>query len=202
MAAKVSDLDPIDQFHVHLGRFVHQFSQLEKTMQMYLMLESGVSHNVARAVFSGVKMAEGKSFIKRLREVSGKTEDSEFVERLFAQITVLTTARNDILHHGAAFESVDTGNATVSNAFMAMPGREKEFPVSPEILRNLTADVNSCQSGLAFLLTKAAPIPEGQRAALDHFMETFRRAIESPWRYKPPQQARTRRPPQTDAPTP
>jgi len=182
-----SQLSALDTYFLELGRFVHQFSSLENLMQIYLTLQTAVGMDVARACFSGVKMDLAKSYIKRTREAQGFSED-DLLDRVFAQITVLTNARNDILHHGTNFESLDSPAGSVTNKNFAMPGREYEFPVSPQILRDLAADVNAVKNGIAFLMTRdtkmKGPPPE--------FWEPFERAARAPWRYTPPARPQTR----------
>lgn len=181
------DLQPIEEYWLALGQFVHQFAALERMLQTYLMIEAGVNHNVAKAIFSGVKIDQGKDHIKRLRQVSGKPK-SELLDRIFSQITVVTKARNDILHHGANFAKHDSNEGFVSNAFRVTPDREYSFPVSPEILHKLTIDTNRLQVGIAVMMTEGQPIP-------DEVMANLRKSVEAPWSYTPPGRSQTDRPP-------
>lgn len=190
----MSDNSPQDEYFLELGRFVHQFSALENLMQIYLTLQTGVGMNVARACFSGVKMDLAKSYIKRTREAQGFQQD-DLLDRVFAQITVVTNARNDILHHGANFASIESAEGSVTNKDFAMPGREYEFPVSPEILRDLIYDVNALKNGIACLMARdtklKGPPPE--------FWEPFERSARGPWRYTPPARPQTHQRHQTGA---
>ena len=190
--------NPQEEYFIELGRFVHQFSALENLMQIFLTLQTGVGMDVARACFSGVKMDLAKSYIKRTREAQGVPE-SALLERVFAQITILTAARNDILHHGANFESIESADGFVTNKSFAMPGREYTFPVSPDILRDLSSDVNAVKNGIFALMVKSVKL-EG--APPPEFMETFERSALAPWRYTPPARPQTRQRPQNDGQAP
>jgi len=182
---KSPELQNIEAYWTALGRFASQFSQLERQLQLYLMIEAGVDFKLAPAIFSGVKIDAAKSYIKRLRELKGRAED-EFLNRLFAQISIVTTARNDILHYGTSLDA-KTGEGTVSAAIMAMPGRQIQFPVSRAILDDLCADLNAIGSGLIDFMMES--LPEKPPA---EFMGVFRKAAQNPWRYAPPQQGHTR----------
>jgi hypothetical protein len=53
----------------YLGRLVHTFSLAEAILFKFLICYTRVSDKTARAIFSGVRLKEGISFIRRLMEI-------------------------------------------------------------------------------------------------------------------------------------
>lgn len=124
-----------------LGRFVDKFAVVESFMAYSLWHYANTKKEIARAVFSGVKVNEAMSLMKRLMDArnidSAKREDLEFA---FQQLSIITGARNDLLHFGAV--DVPSGAILVTNVLRAhLPERVTAFPVSKEILDNMTVDL-------------------------------------------------------------
>lgn len=178
-------LSHIEKYWMTLGRFIQEFSQLETFIQVFLMIETKVDQTVAKAIFSGVRIDQGKSYIKRTRQALGKPDDKA-LNHIFEQITVITKARNEILHNGASFEK-DEEEGIVSNAFRAMPGSEYSFPVSAEILDDLIGDIIRIQTALINFMAEGTGIPE-------EIMDKSSEAALSPWFYKSPERSQNRPP--------
>lgn len=160
-----------------LGEFVHEFASIEQTLTLTLWIRSGVSVDVARALFSGVKSDEMRQLIKRLLEAKQVAPETtkDFVEVL-DRIGVISTFRNSLLHHPTQFRP---GQMVSSNFLKALgQARLKEFPVSVDILQDLIHDLRKAGAHLA-------------RRMLDDAPDEVRRRFSDPlldeaWRYRPP----------------
>jgi hypothetical protein len=176
--------------YVHaLGEFVHCFSAVELAVHSCLYHHSKVSNEVRRAVFSGVRVKEGISFLRRLAE-AGEINPEEWAKMkpLFNQLNILTDRRNGLLHYGA--DGVEEGTPFVSNMSRALTwDKVEEFPVSARMLRRMTHDLNTI-----FFALSSRHSGEGwgySNAALQRY--DSRRA--RPWHYISPlpKQNQTRR---------
>lgn len=128
-----------DAYWIALGRFVHLYSAAEAAMQVLLWDKAKVSSEVARAIFSGVKVREAINQVKRICEAEGDAS-YEIIKPAFDQLSTITSARNDILHFGSKFE--DGKPQFVTNKRAAhTPDKIRHFPVSPEMLGQMTADL-------------------------------------------------------------
>jgi hypothetical protein len=99
------------------------------------------------------------------------------------QLKLITGRRNDILHHGAT--DVAQGGGLVTNEALALTTeRIQSFPISPEILDDMTADLRKIN---AHFLTRhlGRPALRGEHPALDA-------VLTASWRYKQPEQAESR----------
>jgi hypothetical protein len=120
-----------------LGRFAHAYARVESIIALSLWYSAGISHPIAKAVFSGVKIKETSGFLKRIAEVTGmdKTRRDE-LDAVLKQLGDITAARNDILHYGA--EYVAEGRASVTNALKALTAdRITNLDVSPKALAQI-----------------------------------------------------------------
>jgi len=91
------------------------------------------------------------------------------------QLKLITSRRNDILHHGAT--DVAQGGGLVTNEALALTiQRVQSFPISPEILDDMTADLLKIN---AHFLTRHVERPalRGKHSALDA-------VLTAAWRYK------------------
>lgn len=139
-------------------------------------------------VFAGTRIDQGSKYIKQLAEATGAPPDKRAdLEDILQQTGIITGVRNDILHYGAT--SVAEGRAVVSNALKAK-GEPTEFPVSPTVLDNMTADLRKIATHLNYKHL-GRPMPRG---ALGQGL--IWRAFESPWQYKHPSPPKT--PPKKD----
>ncbi|WP_292107862.1 hypothetical protein [Brevundimonas sp.] len=173
-----------------LGEFIHVFSQVEAQLQYALWSEAGVSPEVAKAVFSGVRLDQGKSLIIRLQDATRKARNP-VLERAFSQLTVLTNARNDIVHYGARFRG---GGIEVSTAMAAhIPDRLRIIPIDEGTFRAMIADLYQIKWVIDLhIIGKGRTPPD--------YGKWVRQAAELPWQYTPPQQSPPQKPRQTPHP--
>jgi hypothetical protein len=83
-----------DNYFQALGEFVHCFTTAEHAVSSCLLHHAKVNTDVYRAVFSGVRMKEGISFLRRLSEV-GEIDPREWEK-------VETPSRSPDHHHQRA----------------------------------------------------------------------------------------------------
>jgi hypothetical protein len=186
--------DMID-YWLSLGMFVHQFAQVETTLWLTLTKCAGVSFQTARAIFHGVRSDGARQYINRILEITNTSQpvkdDFQFI---FTQLGYITDARNSILHYGTVFKSGDADEFFSTNAMLALTeGRQKAFPMSPIILKQMTEDLRKINAHLYSYLSEGAPgIPDQLlRMLLGDYLQRA-------WQYKPPPQASPNdRPPKT-----
>lgn len=167
-------VDVPDDFIRELGIFIMEFASTESFLLAALTDTAAVSHDTARAVFSGVKIDTAKSMINRLRAVKGLPEDP-ILKRAFEQLTVITAVRNDLVHYGPKFTFGQEIFAT--NEFIAMPGRKRSAAISATALRAMCNDLSIIKCAIALVLLPVADEIK-QNAGLH---ENAQRA----WRYIP-----------------
>jgi len=163
-------------YYEALGRFVDAFADVETAITLVLWHYAATPHEIARAVFSGVRVDAAIQFIRRLSNVIEIPRWDE-LDGVLAQLATINSVRNDLLHYGAK-GSAD-GTLTVTNWFRALTtDRVKSYPISPQILLDMTADLQKIilhlqtgHTGRHWLLPTAKMM-----------------ILREPWRYKPGQQ--------------
>jgi hypothetical protein len=125
--------------------------------------------------------------IRRLAEV-GVIPPEEWapLEPVLAQLKHISGKRNTILHYGAV--DVAEGRGLVTDAMVALTmERVKSFPISPDILSDMTDDLNKI---FIHLLMRHAgrPVLRANHPGLDEI-------LRAAWRYIPPQPKKNHRPP-------
>jgi hypothetical protein len=195
--------EDLDRYQQSLGRFVMAFSRIEANLQTVLWHFPGVPSPTAQAVFSGVRTEGAISYINRIGDAQKwRKTKKERLQLVFTQLGHINKLRNEILHYGAELHAPNTW--VISNRLFAhLPERVKETIVSPAILDNATADLNTIEANLIFMAW-GKEMPAKART-------TFRRAMRNAWLYKPPplspvfhktqklRQKRKRRPPASQA---
>lgn len=166
-----------------LGRFIDMFSTVECTVQLAVAKFSNVKDSVARAVFSGVRIKEGSSFIRRIMEVTNHPSDKRAdMEDVLKQLGFITDLRNEILHYGAL--PSDGPETIVTNKHIALTeDRITNRPVSKTILMEATNDLHKIQAHLVFV-----HLPPAYQGAPDDYVRSMTGLLTAAWRYIPPQQ--------------
>lgn len=182
------NLEDVAAYYRALGEFVDTFANVEEVMFLYLAALVGVDHDTARAVFSGVRIRDAISYIKRIAEVRGAQLAAE-LDEVLGQLQIINDVRNLILHHPTS-EKWRSGSLvqSISNVGRALTAeRIKEIPISAAILMDMQYDLFRIQ---VFLVHEFAclAIPEGERDAIDRLGPVQIGA----WLYKPAQQPRAR----------
>lgn len=145
-------------------------------MQFVLWHYAKTPTPIARSIFSGTRMEQAISFVKRIFEATNKPVPAE-LEGILDHLLVINKKRNEILHYGAI--SIAEGSGSVTNALRALtPGKVKGFPISSEILTDMTEDLRK-----AILHLHATYMG---RPKLKGKHPTLEKILLAPWRYKSP----------------
>jgi hypothetical protein len=184
----------LDDYYKALGLFVHTFAEVESQMQLVLWSEAKVTPDLAKALFSGVRIDLAKSLINRARESKGLA-DHALLSRAFTQLTIITKTRNDILHYGAVFNGDTFKVSTIMAAHI--PERKREFQITPGMLNDMTEDLVSIAKALTAyrleFLVDVLPKDHLVKSG-DRYITLFHKAALVPWRYKPAPPAPVRTP--------
>jgi hypothetical protein len=166
-------------YRLALGEFVDLFSKVESFVRLCLRQYTKTPRSVANAVFSGVRVDTAINLLRRLRETEQIDNDKwKDLSDVISQIKIITDRRNDILHHGA--QGVEDGIGRVTNALFAhIEERIVEFPISAEILEDMTSDLRKIMIHLYNQHLGRLKWP----LSSDH--ERAREILREPWRYKP-----------------
>lgn len=171
----VSELAPHEKYYLMLGRFIQRFSSIEAAMQKLLSHYTDVSPTVARSIFSGVRMDQASSFIRRIHKARS-IEMHPILGGALDQIGVINTARNYIIHYGAEFDAGEplyVSNQRVVNR----PEETQRFPISISILDALTADIAHIQLRFGLIRNQSEMKPA-------RFQKTAQNFLKRAWRYK------------------
>jgi hypothetical protein len=178
-------LDPIEVagYYRALGEFVEAFADVEGELFLYLYTLVGVDYNMARAVFSGVRVQEAVSFIRRIMEIR-PSKIPEGLDEVLAQILIINDTRNLILHHSVSGRySKGQLIRTISNIDRALTARRaKELPISEKILSDMTDDLFHIKT---FLFHEAALLMELLPPETRARIERLGPVPVGAWLYKP-----------------
>jgi hypothetical protein len=109
---------------------------------------------MARALLSGVQTDAAKSFINRVRAAQGEKEDTALT-RMFAQITLISSRRNDLLHFRTNYTPDANNNFLVDNSFHAhIPESRRSFPISSDLLEKMSEDLSAITAGLTLFMLR------------------------------------------------
>jgi hypothetical protein len=178
-------------YRLALGEFVEVFARAEIFMHFVLRWYTKTPAVIARVVFSGTRTDVAIAHLRRLAEAE-VVEPVKWAELkpVIDQLGDINSARNRILHYGA--EAVAEGEGFVTNALMAhVANKATYFPISPEILRDMTADLRN----ILFHLVRhmGRPALRGHHPEIDA-------ALKAAWLYK--QQPQPSPPYKTKSPRP
>lgn len=165
-------------YYEALGRFIDMFSQVETAITLTLRLYAKTSTEIAKVLFSGVKIELGSTHIKQLAAATNVAQkDQDDLSDVLQQLGIINGVRNGIIHFGAS--AIAEGKGVVSNALKAKT-EPVVFPISPEALEEMTADLKKIAYHLNYNHLKRDQ-PKGA-FGIDHLSTVLR----SPWLYKYP----------------
>lgn len=172
-----------DNYWRALGKFIDEFASIETGMHLLLQQRTRTPLELARAVFSGVRVKDAMDLIRRVAQVRPlEPEIAADQEFIFAQLTLINNIRNDIIHYGASVWMAP-GEWLVWNWVTALTDKKlRTFRVSPSLLLDLAHDLRKIHVHLVerHLWREPglpSPFPKRDLALLD-----------AAWRYKPPPQ--------------
>jgi hypothetical protein len=173
--------EPYKEYWKELGRFIHMFSQTEQRLMALLAKIVGVNSKIAGAIFSGTRAESGKDLINRVLDATGRSDVKKRLEYPLAQLGVINTVRNNLVHWGAHHDG--SPDLLVSNSFQSpIPDRLTEFRLGPKDMQAMQHDL--VKIGFFFLLEQH-PSPETG----DTVRPEYDDYLAEPWLYKRPPQA-------------
>jgi hypothetical protein len=166
----------IDDFRNALGRFIYDFSEVERALFLYLIITSKMPIADAQAVFTDAKIDKAKQTIKRLRQARGLPEDDR-LGCAFNQLADITRLRNDLVHYGP-IPKLD-GSFEISDALWKLTN-SRTYTVTADDIKNATVDLGTLKEFLLkHMLTEISPeFP---------LIKNMPKVALLPWRYKPSQ---------------
>ncbi|MGY2732368.1 hypothetical protein [Sphingomonas sp. UYP23] len=160
----------VDQYFYELGRFANRFAEIEALLRLQCAVVAEVPDELTGIIFGEVTAGSGGEILKRLRSAKGLDADPD-LSRALLQLTRIAQTRNAVLHRGVTF-----GEA----AFATKPGlpnsRRQQYPVSAEILRAMSVDLNVISAAMIV----AVPIDEPSFLI---WADGVRAAAQTPWQY-------------------
>ena len=175
----------IRAYYEALGRFIDTFARVETIVTHTLWAYAKTSPQIAKVIFAGARIDIGSHYIKQLAEATNAPQDKrDDLAYVLQQLGIVSGVRNQILHYGAS--GVAEGNAMVSDALRAK-GEPNVFPISPELLSDMRADLSKIIIHLAYRHL-GRPMPRGEigRTLIDA-------VLKHPWQYKHPTTPKTQR---------
>jgi hypothetical protein len=172
----------LEAYWLALGKFVHRYSEIERTMHQVLRIVSDIPDRSAKVLFSGTRVSGATDIVKRFYAARKKPVPSNLA-RAFERLGVINKARDRLLHNGF---SISGDKAIVTDETKNIAARAFKHEVTVEDLDDLEADaitLNSCL--VSFWIEARRPDLLGSTLYLEH-MESARQ----PWRYKQPKPMR------------
>jgi len=174
------NLDP--QKHIFaLGRFVLEFSIVERNILDTLTTICAVPALFTRAALSGVRTDAAIGYLTRYFQIAiVDPKDVASVEEVAERLTPLNAARNLILHHG--IEAAGIGLVATDRLRALTDERTKTIPVSASILDEMTDDLQKINFMLLAVILNHHDIQLADDPSADA-------VLKRPWRYTPPPQS-------------
>jgi hypothetical protein len=166
---------PRQTYFEALGTFMHEFAETESLLHVLLRFRAGVSEEIAKALFTGVRADAAMDLIRRIAEINPENRalDSDLTGT-FKQFKILTQARNDIVHFGASLKDDYEGRVTNASRVLAQ-SQIRNTPVSPEILAAMASDALKVRVHIM----AAMDVPTVRVALAE--------VLSDAWQYKPAQ---------------
>jgi hypothetical protein len=180
--------EPYVDYWAALGKFVHLFSGVEALLQALVFKLAGVSDEIGKAMFPGLRVDVAKDVINRLLDAKGDVAAKERLREPFAQLGQINAVRNNLIHWGAQ----DTGNGLqVSNERIAHTKEKlRRYTVSAEMLADMREDLATIEWSILRETIPAEYIRGFDAKAVASF-------AQRPWRYTPPPQSPPPKPPRS-----
>lgn len=170
---------PLIPYYVALGKFLSAYALVE-AQAFYILREcSGVTPEVARALFSGTRAKAALDYLKRISEVENWADGKKApLDAITSQFGDVTRVRNDILHYGASSTGTD-GEWTTTNAGVVHIEKQiRATRITPAILDDLTHDCYKIAAHLNLVGEEPDPNPRS------HTRHTLGPLLDAAWRYK------------------
>jgi hypothetical protein len=175
-----------DKYLRAVGWFVTIFAVIEKVSFETLTHFTGTSPTIAACIFSGTRITDAMSYLKRISEATNWSEGKiQLLDHIKRQLGEITQLRNDLLHYGTTGQTADT--LLVTNAHLAhISSRIRETKISTDILTKASTDLMAIMFFLHELADKVdwhkIPSPMSDAAKLGVIPGAFARYA---WMYRP-----------------
>lgn len=175
----IGNLRPDPAYWQALGSFIESFANIELVMFGLLAVYAKVSNKQTRALFSGTRVDAAIKLIRRLIAVEdpGELQRKE-LEIVFAQLSAINEARNDIVHYGSMVTTEGRMTTNISRAHLAENVTWR--PISTDVVNAMTEDLHKIRTHL-MLHQKHGGDDETRDRLLAFDIRSYA------WLYKPPQ---------------
>jgi hypothetical protein len=172
---------PDPDYWLALGEFVESFAFAEISLFSCMAATVGISHSVAKAVVGGQHADQLITVVRRVWQVKPPDEDiRQKVNGALTQLALINEIRGSVVHY-PSFDTDDKGrvSSNVSRALTLTQRHHREVRVSPNVLKDLSADLKKISQHLTYAAV----------ATLDHRTPRAELAGRLPaladaWRYK------------------
>ena len=165
-------------YWVALGHFVEAFALVEELLFATLRYYAGVSHNVSKAIFSGVRTDMSMEYIRRIIAVNNLDAERKIeLDELFKHLKCISDLRNHVVHYGS-FATNESGRIASNKSRALTPDKIKEFRVSAVILDGAARDLEKISSHLVLHLGSS-------KSSFAERARTFA-VLNDAWLYTPP----------------
>jgi hypothetical protein len=167
------------EYWATLGQFIEIFSFLELQLFKILMRFTGVSHGVAKAIFSGTHIEIAIGLLRRTMNISWKQLEIDELFALLAQLKTIAGTRNDMIHFGSSFDR--DGGRIISTAAKSL------FPEDARVTRLSSQTIDAMFADLAVIMLELSawqmsPLKDLERENPNCI---YRAKEQRAWNYKP-----------------
>lgn len=185
--SRVRVANPFD-YYADIGQFVMVYGLVEAMLKQVLRSKADIEPKIALAVLSGVRADASCALIRRCYAARGEPVPPQ-VEKLLVQFALITSFRNDLLHHGIDFTTDPPMSSNRESVLHVSAVRE--HMIEKDTLSGATEDCGWILLGLSTILTAEHMTGD----AAERAMANLKDAAERTWRYKPPAQGNKGQPP-------
>lgn len=172
----------LQEYYSALGHFIDVFAQVEGVVSFTLWHYAKTVPEIAKIVFSGVKIDVSSTYIKQLAAATKAPQDRiDDLADVLQQLGIINGVRNMVVHYGA--RSVAEGHGIATNELRAK-GEPTVFPISAILLQQMTADLRTI---LVRLRYKHLSVPKPRASENRQFLDEL---LSAPWQYKHPPQTK------------
>jgi hypothetical protein len=168
-----------------LGLFLELFASMEVFLIEALEHYCRLSPTAGRVLFSGLRAKDAGDHIKKILAASGvKGPRTAELEEALAQMSLLNTARNDLVHYGRQTLLSTSRRIIVSNIERAKLMAEthvRGFEATPDMLRAMSMDTLH----IIWVLMAHSVNKREERRHRNHPLS--KETLAWPWLYTPPQ---------------
>jgi hypothetical protein len=133
-----------------LGEFTERFATAETMLFTYFAASAGLNSKIARTLFPRSRVEQLINFVQDIWKIAPQADDIiQRVDDALKQFKLISQMRNNMIHN-ASFVTSDKGRVS-SNLLRALPVRE--FRVSPEILIDMTKDLQKIAFYIVYALS-------------------------------------------------